>query len=284
MLKKLYPHKILWLASYPKSGNTWFRAFLSALMNNGKVVINKLDTDGVFSSRDTFDFVTDVDSIDLYDEEAKAMVADVYRYLAETNDTLKIIKTHDAFVSDKDGVDIFPADVTHCAFYFIRNPLDVVGSFANHMRLGIEESVAIMCDKTATLATQKNNLNKNKQFRVIMGDWSTNVLSWTSGLPFPVHVIRYEDMLSNPFKTFSKAVCLAKFNFSPEEIQKAIDASSFDQLKKQETQFGFVEKLAKDVQFFRSGTMGNWEKELTPAQIDKIRQTHSEVMSQYGYF
>ena len=283
MLKKLYPHKILWLASYPKSGNTWFRAFLSALMNDGEVAINKLDTDGVFSSRDTFDFATDVDSIDLYDDEAKLMVADVYRFIAHTNDSLKIIKTHDAFFTDKEGKAIFPADVTHCAFYFIRNPLDVVGSFANHMRLSIEESVDIMCDKNATLASQKNNLNKNKQFRINMGDWSTNVTSWTSGLPFPVHVIRYEDMLSHPFATFSKAVSLAKFSFPPEEIQKAIDASSFEQLKKQETQFGFIEKLTKDVQFFRSGTMGNWEKELTPAQIDRIIKAHGEVMSQYGY-
>ncbi len=283
MLKKLYPHKILWLASYPKSGNTWFRAFLSALMNDGEVAINKLETDGIISARETFDVVSDIDSMDLYDEEAKLMVNNIYTHIAQSSDSLRIIKTHDAYLTEKNGTSIFPSEVTHCAFYFIRNPLDVAGSLASHMRLSIEECVNIMCDNNATLATQKNNLNKNKQFRVNMGDWSTNVTSWTNGVPFPVHVIRYEDMLSNPFETFSKAVSQAKFNYSPEEISRAIKATSFDQLKKQETQFGFVEKLTRDVQFFRSGTMGNWEKELSPVQITKIMQTHGDVMSQYGY-
>ncbi len=284
MVKKLYPHKILWLASYPKSGNTWFRAFLSALMNDGVVAINKLDTDGIISARETFDFMSDIDSMDLYDDEAKLMVRDIYSNLADSSDSLRIIKTHDAYLTDKEGNSIFPVEATHCAFYFIRNPLDVVGSLASHMRLSIEECVHIICDKNATLATQNNNLNKNKQFRINMCDWSTNVTTWTHALAFPVYVIRYEDMLSNPFETFSRAVSQAKFNFTPEEISRAIKASSFEQLKRQETQFGFVEKLRKDVQFFRSGTMGNWDKELTPVQIDKIRQTHGEVMNQYGYF
>jgi hypothetical protein len=283
MSKQQFPNKILWLASYPKSGNTWFRAFLSALMNDGEIEINKMKTNGIFSSREIFDFVTDTNSRDMYDEEAKLMIADVFRHVAAEKDELSIIKVHDSFGHDTEGKNIIPEDVTQCAVYFIRNPLDIAGSLANHNHSSVEEAVKMLNDKEACLSKQMNNLNRHNQFRQYLSDWSSHVNSWLSCPAFPVHVVRYEDMLCDTFNTFSKILHDIGWQYGPEQILKAIDATSFDKLSRQETEKGFTEKNVKSEKFFRSGTMRNWEKELSNDQINKIIAMHKATMGSYGY-
>ena len=214
MPRAQFPHKILWLASYPKSGNTWFRAFLTALLNDGHVDINNMDSDGIFSSRYTFDLVSEIESRDLYDEEAKLMVADVYRQLAADREALTIVKVHDAFEADTEGQDLIPGDATHCAIYFIRNPLDIVGSLANHMHFSMDEAVQMLGDKAACMAPQAGNLNKNMQFTQHLSDWAGHVNSWTIKPSFPVCVIRYEDMLVDTFATFSGALSFIGWKYT----------------------------------------------------------------------
>jgi len=283
MAKQQFPHKILWLASYPKSGNTWFRAFLSALMNEGEVEINNLKTDGIFSARNTFDFVTEISSRDLYDDEAKLMIADVYRNIALEKDSLSIIKVHDLFGQDTNGENIIPEDVTQCAIYFIRNPLDIAGSLANHNHSSIEVAIDMLNNGGAYLAQQKGNLNKNIQFRQYLSDWSSHITSWTKKPSFPVYVVRYEDMLADTFGTFSKILNNIGWEYTPEQILNAVNTSSFEQLRKQETEKGFLEKYAKSTKFFRAGTMNNWEKELNTEQVNRIILMHSEIMLKYNY-
>jgi hypothetical protein len=283
MSRQLFPHQILWLASYPKSGNTWFRAFLTALMTEGGVEINKLKTDGIFSDRFIFDYCADIESRDLYDRESRVMIAEVYRYLASERSKLSIIKIHDALTVDPEGNSIVPADVTRCAIYFIRNPLDIPGSLANHNSTTIQESVNVLNNKNARLLSQTGNLNRYPQFRQYLFDWSSHVNSWTINPPFPVCVIRYEDMLSDTFGTFQKILQFVGMEYTPEQINKAIEASSFEALKKQETEGGFREKPIKSNSFFRSGKNGNWEKELNSEQIQSILAMHKEVMERYNY-
>lgn len=283
MLKQQFPNKILWLASYPKSGNTWFRALLTGLMNDGKVEINDLDTDGIFSGRKVFDWVADIDSSDLYDTEAKMMMADVYRNIALETDQLSILKVHDAFETDAEGNNIIPEDVTYCAIYLIRNPLDIAGSFANHNHSDIQVAVDVLNNRDACLARQAGNLNIGNQFRQNLSDWSGHVKSWTEKPAFPVCVIRYEDMLANTFETFSRALAFIGWEYEAVQVRKAINAASFDALKMQEAGKGFREKMRASPEFFRSGTKGNWEKELNTAQIEEIKAKHKEVMNKYGY-
>jgi Sulfotransferase domain len=283
MSGQAFPHKILWLASYPKSGNTWFRAFLTALMNEGELEINKLITEGIFSARETFDLVSDITSRDLYDDEAKRMVADVYRHVAAEKNSLSVIKVHDAFESDASGKHIVPEDVTHRAIYFIRNPLDVAGSLASHLHISIQAAVDMLNNNKAYLAPQPGNLNRNNQFRQHLSDWSTHVNSWTLIPTFPVVAIRYEDMLTNTFETFKKALEFIGWHYSDDQIQNAISATRFEVLSRQEKEKGFSEKSTKSAAFFRSGTMKNWEKELTTEQIEQISITHKDVMRTYQY-
>jgi len=280
--KQLFPHKILWLASYPKSGNTWFRAFLTALMNNGEVDINDMRSDGIFSSRDTFDLVTDIDSRDLYDDEGKLIVADVYRYIAAERNSLSIIKVHDAFGPDPEGKNLIPEDITHCAVYFIRNPLDIAGSLANHMQFSIQEAVDMLNDSSACMVAQSGNLNRSMQFPQHLSDWSSHVNSWTLKPKFPVLVIRYEDMLDNAFEVFERTLDFIGWQCTSDEILRAISAASFEKLHHQETQKGFKENI-KANQFFRSGKKGNWEKELSKKHIMQIKSKHKNILEKYKY-
>lgn len=283
MAKDIIPNKILWLASYPKSGNTWFRAFLTALLNEGEVEINDMDTDGILSARGVFDVISDIDSRYLYDEEVKTLLPEVYRAKAAAWSQLSIVKVHDAFVYNNEGQPIMPEDVTHAAIYIIRNPLDVVASFANHNNSTIDEAITLMNNPKGKLAAQKGNLNINNQFTQLMYDWSGHVQSWMDKPAFPVHFVRYEDMLAAPLQTFGDVIEKVGWQYSKDAIRAAIDATQFSKLKKQESEKGFQEKNAASKQFFRQGRSGNWKNELTEIQANAIIEKHEAVMKQFNY-
>lgn len=276
--------KIVWLASYPKSGNTWFRAFLTALLNDGDLDINQMKTDGIFSSRFIFDNSTDLDSTDLYDEEVKNMLPDVFCDMAQWYLKKNLfIKIHDAYTLNIQNNPIVPTEPTRCALYFIRNPLDVVASFANHNNGTLDEAIHIMNKPKGSLARQKGNFNVNNQFNQLMLSWSGHVESWTNDLPFPVLVLRYEDMLADGLATFTKAVEFMGIEVQPGQVEKAIIASNFEKLKEKEQEKGFGEKNVKSESFFRKGKSGGWKEELNAEQIQSIITNHKSVMEKYGY-
>ncbi len=278
------PKKIVWLASYPKSGNTWFRAFLTALLGDGDLNINEMKTDGIFSSRAIFDNCTDMDSTELYDKEVKNLLPEVFRHQAELYKKDKLfVKIHDAYTLNSNGVPIVPEEPTFCALYFIRNPLDVVGSFANHNGSTLDEAITLMNNPRGTLAKQPKNRNVNNQFAQLMLSWSGHASSWIAALPFPVLVIRYEDMLADTFNTFSRAVEFMKIDVPASQIERAIEETKFEKLQKLENETGFQEKNRRSEKFFRKGVAGNWIDELSPEQIKLIIDNHADIMKQYNY-
>jgi len=123
--------KVVWMASYPKSGNTWFRCFFMALLQ-AKVNLNDLNTGGIFSARDFYDEVYDIDTRLLTDKELKAVAAKAMTFYVSRLKKLAFIKTHYAYVNAPNRKPIFPTEVSHRVIYFVRNPLDVVASFAKN--------------------------------------------------------------------------------------------------------------------------------------------------------
>ena len=107
-------------------------------------------------------------------------------------------------------------------------------------------------------------------------------MSWLSS-GMKVHIVRYEDMISFPAETFSKALKFLNLNFSEEQVRNAIVETSFETLKKSEEQFGFKEKIQSCDTFFRQGKAGTWRAFLTELQIKKIAGDHREVMERFGY-
>jgi len=275
--------KIVWMTSYPKSGNTWFRCFISALFT-GEIDLAKLKSDGIFSARQIFDVITGIDSRLLTDDEAYHTIADVYREHAKNSNQLLFVKVHDAYLYNSSKEPIFPSDVSHKVIYLVRNPLDVVGSFAHHNASTIDKTIDLMNKPKAYIAGNKDGLNNNIQFRQLMYDWSNHVKSWVEQKNIDVILVRYEDMLYDTYNTFSRIVEELEISASKTAINKAIKKSSFKQLQSQEKKKGFKEKNIKADNFFRSGKTNQYLNELTPEQIDKIYSFHKKQMNALGYF
>lgn len=274
---------IVWLASYPKSGNTWFRAFLTALLNEGEIDINNLGSHGIFSARLTFDNETDLDSTFLYDEETKNLMPEVYTSVSRATNKLHFCKIHDALSRNSKGDFIVPLAATRRVLYFVRNPLDVCISLAAHLGITIDRAIRFMNEENSSISPQTGNLNTNEQLKQHLRSWSGHIQSWTEENSFNSYVIRYEDMLSEPLMTFSGAVAAMGLHYSEAEIARAIDASSFNKLKQQEEQKRFKETPVANASFFRSGKSGGWKSVLCDDQVQSVISAQQLYMERYHY-
>ena len=125
---------IFWLASYPKSGNTWFRIFLTNLLREAcaPADINDLKESPYASARAMFDEFTGIEASDLCADEIDRLRPELYRYLADHAEGPFFMKIHDAYTLVADNQPLIPTAASTGALYFIRNPLDVAVSFAHH--------------------------------------------------------------------------------------------------------------------------------------------------------
>lgn len=275
---------ITWLASYPKSGNTWFRSFFSALRDEGKVNINHLKTDGNFSNKAILENILELDADILTEEQAISFRRILYTYLSENTKNRLLVKIHDAFsFSPFDLLPLVPEKVTHSSIYIVRNPLDVAISFANHYNTSIEGTILEYINMPNSKII-KNNEFSHPQFPYMLGTWNNHVESWLTLPTFPVHVVRYEDLKSDPFTTFKNALKAVSYPATDSEILQAIEATQFEKLKEQEEQFGFKEKSIFARSFFTTGLSGNWKKVLSKEQITTIKRINEPMMRQFGYW
>ena len=246
--------------------------------------INEFKTDGIFSSRFIFNELTDLDSTELYDDEIKIAQPDVYKFLTGlVKKSHHFIKIHDAYSFNTLDQPIVPTAPTLCAIYIMGNPLDIAASLASHINRNIEQAIELLNNPFGTLGSKKNNINTGRQLNQLMYNWTGHVNSWTAKLPFPVLVIRYEDMLADALNTFSKATQFMGVNKTNNEIRQAIDACNFDKLKQKEEKGGFKETLHKEQSFFRQGKAGNFINELSPEQIASIIEINKNSMEKHGY-
>ena len=273
---------ILWLASYPKSGNTWTRAFLHNLFGllEGKDIeydINKINefTTWDISARAYMRHMNEVPSADNKPLIAAARPKVQADIVART-EGLAIVKTHHALVEDR-GHPVINFQVTSGAVYVVRNPLDVAISFAHHMNKDIDTAIEHMAaENYETPVTEKSVYE-------IYGSWSQHVESWTRRPHRAIHVMRYEDMLAEPQKTFGKLARFLLLSPTPEQLDSAIERASFKRLQEQEAAHGFREKPEKAKNFFREGRAGQWREQLTRRQIRKIVKTHRKQMAKFDY-
>lgn len=271
---------IVWLASYPKSGNTWIRLFLANYIAN---------SDHAVSINELFRFGTG-DALALHYKAVSGGFADttaiepvvqlrpkVLRGIVSNNADINLVKTHSR-CGVAWGVDLIPPQYTRSAIYVMRNPLDMVLSYARHYDMTHEQATEAVCHSDNALAPDASNV---VQF---LGSWSDHVAGWTSKSSYPVLVLRYEDLLSQPDKEFTKVVEHFGMTVEPDRLRRAILHASFDQLQKQEQQQGFIERSLKDKAFFGKGQAGVWRDELDPVLVKRIKQSNKRVMKQYGYW
>lgn len=273
---------IYWLASYPKSGNTWFRSFLYNLQQNGDVPadINELQTGSIASGRGWLDEVLGFDTAELRADEVDRLRPAVYRWSMQDKQP-GYHKIHDAYTTTADGEPLISREGTRGALYIIRNPLDLVSSLANHNQSTVNEAINTMSNLSYSLSGSRKGLPNQVRQRLL--SWSEHVLSWVDVPELNCLVIRYEDMLAEPVRTFTKAAEFLQLPTDSTRIAKAIRFSDFKVLSQQESTKGFQERPPKVNQFFRRGHSGGWREELSPEQVKFVLSNHAGVMQRFGY-
>jgi aryl sulfotransferase len=276
--------KIDWLASYPKSGNTWMRLLLANYYSETDEPhdINKPGvTNGIASSRFLFDNHLGINSTDLTDDEAMQLLPDLFLQMTQASDRRHWMKVHDAQAMLSEGHWLFPPESSGSIIYLIRNPLDVAVSRAFHDGHGdMEKAVTSLCDPEATISGRSKS-----QLRQILGDWSHHVKSWVDQNAIPVLVVRYEDMLADTGQEFCRVLAFARGEelIDHERVKRAVHNTSFETLQAAEAKSGFREITSRQERFFRKGKAGDWKNHLTDAQAARINHVHKEMMSRFDY-
>lgn len=272
--------KIVWLASYPKSGNTWMRTFLHNLMRNPEEAydinqINQLSTgDSVIT---WYMRVLQKPHTEWTREDVAGARFEVQRIITQSFRDNVFVKTHNAMIEFL-GQPLIHMEWTAGAIYIVRNPLDVCISLADHYGVSIDEAI------TAMASTQNATVGSDKIVYEIHTSWSLHAQSWTQRAHPGLHVVRYEDMLHTPMAAFGGVCQFLQLKPPRARLEHAIKLSSFDNLKKQEKEKGFRERSHNSESFFRVGKSGQWRDVLTPQQVDRVIESHKEQMQRFRYW
>ena len=272
---------IVWLASYPKSGNTWLRAVLTNYLHDGggPASINALIGSSIASKREQFDRHIGLPSSDLTANEILRLRPLFHELLAATLPRPTFVKVHEACLQTTAGP-LFPRTATVGVIYLVRNPCDVAVSFAHHQQRSIGRTVAEMNSPATSLAAGSRRIAPMLPQPLLT--WSGHVTSWLDA-DLPVLPVRYEDMLADPPAAFGAIVRFAGLEWNPARLAQAIDHARFDRLRAQEERAGFREKQQTSPSFFRAGASGGWRSVLTPEQVHALVDAHAPVMERFGY-
>ena len=277
--------RLFWLASYPKSGNTWFRAFLRNLQS-GKAEpasINDLGSTSVAAGRAWMDELLGFDSADLAPAETEKLRPAIDRFVNSELERPVYRKIHDAFHRTDAGDWLIDPEASCGTLYLIRNPLDVAISYAHHAAGSIDEAIASMADPEHRLARAEGGTGAKAQVEQRLLTWSDHVTSWIDQKRIPVMVLRYEDMSTKGADAFAAAARFLGFCAEREAIERAVEFSSFATLRRQEENEPFRERAQASASFFRKGAVGDWQTGLTGSQVERIVATHRQVMERFGY-
>lgn len=273
-----------WLASYPKSGNTWLRLALSSVQNDG-AAIDFTDQNSfahITANRRLFDSLLGVESSDLTQEEIQCLRPRTYEIQAAEGKEPIFNKVHDAWHLTPAGEPLFPPAVTLGSLYILRDPRDVAVSFAAHQNSTIDDVIGQMGDPSALLSRQTKQLRD--QLPQFLGSWSFHVTGWlTAGGARPPLLIQYESMLADPRATLRRVLTYLEWDPPQAVIDRAVAATAFGALRAAEEANGFREKPSAANRFFRRGIAGGWRDSLTDAQRARIEADHGDVMRRFGY-
>ena len=255
---------IIWIASYPKSGNTWVRALIAHYF---------------FSKDEKFDFellknIPNFNVSDFISEKTPLKSnSDVIKNWLPTQNFINkkfkrnlLFKTHNACI-EKDGNKFTNGEVSAGCIYIVRDPRNVITSYKNFENQTYKKVAKNMFSSDGYLSSNESTF---KKFGIkgieIISSWAENYNSWVHNkYDIPVCLIKYEDLCNNPFEEFKKIFeFLKKINkekenqLDNERLKNTIEETNFENLKTLEKMEGFIEKQKRRVIFFNQGKKNNW--------------------------
>ena len=277
---------IIWIASYPKCGNTWVRSLLSAyyFSKDGEFNFDLLKNIKQFPSIDFFQ--KKIDSI----EEASANWIPIQKKIKETK-KVYFLKTHNVFGSYK-GNNFTSPEYTLGVINIVRDPRNVITSLMNHFSIKEEEAFKLISNENRNL--RDRNDQDNYATYSFISSWNNNYNSWKFTKNINKILIKYEDLENDIEKSFTKIIeftnkIMRKDNkINIKKLKKSIETTKFDLLKKKEEKEGFNEAIyssdnGKTNSFFNLGKNNDYKKLLKKETVQSIEDIFEKEMKELGY-
>ena len=281
--------KILWIASYPKSGNTLVRSIISSLIysEDGIFDFPILENLKQFDINFYFEFIKEFNQED-YKNLNRLEVVSKYWALAQRRSFKKenryIFKTHAANLMFK-NLKYTDENRALGLIYIVRDPRDVTVSYSKFRRKSIDSTINLIKNKNAV------SYNSQNEILVPLSSWDVHIESW-SLLKVPKYIVRYEDIINNRKKFIKELIYFLQnklninFMVNDEKISNILKTTSFDHLQKKESQTGyyaFNHIKDKKWKFFRKGVAGQWKKDLSSQQVSEINNSFHSTMKKFAY-
>lgn len=265
-------NKIVWLASYPKAGSTWVRLFLDAYFLDS-VDINDIATSfsDVRASNLTYDVVgQDIAKQLPYRNEELEHTLEAHNKI-DVNIPL-FIKTHSGNYL-LDGYEAIPAQLTQSVIYLVRDPKDVLPSFANHTGKSIDDTLKVMRKKQMCMEDPG-------VLQTCLSSWDRHVTSYLDTDKFPVCVVKYEELRADPLKEFTRILKATGIEPDVKQIKRAIKLTDLSRLQSLEKSTGFKEASKHQ----EAGFFGKQKSKLTLQQLNKVTASFKGIIRRLDYF
>ena len=282
---------IIWLASYPKSGNTYLRAFLSAYYysKSGEFDFSLIENIKQFPDKQFFN-----KKIESAIEASREWIPAQKKIIVDKK--IRFLKTHSC-LGDYKGNVFTSFETSLGAVYIVRDPRNVFTSIKNHFSYDNEKAMEMILDKKSYLMAKDGGGFSSYSY---ISSWGQNYVSWLKYNKFRRLFIRYEDLLENKYETFRDIIVFINTltnrieGVDKSKLLKAIDSTNFDVLKNKETKVSLGEtdsgfenwrnfhKENKNY-FFNLGPKNNWEKMLNESLKKKIEDNFENEMKALKY-
>ena len=277
---------IIWIASYPKSGNTWVRSFVTAyyFCENGIFDINKLNLIQDYPNKQFFKETVKKGEIHKHWDSSQKDICN--------EKEVKFLKTHNSLITAF-GNEFTKPEYSLGVIHVIRDPRNIITSLKNHHDFDTyEKALTFMQDKNKILEDYPHLKNYAKTN--IINSWRINYQSWMFNKNFRRLTIRYEDMIENPQQTFEKLVVFIntlmrfKDKIDSKKLSNAIETTNFKSLQDIENQGKFSENVysLKDnrkIKFFYQGPKNDWKKNLDESMIKKMNEFYIKDLKFFKY-
>ena len=277
---------IIWIASYPKSGNTWIRSFLTAyyFCENGIFDINKLNYIQDYPNKQFFkNEVKEGEIHKHWDKSQKAIV---------NEKKIKFLKTHNSLITAF-GNDFTSPKYSLGVIYIIRDPRNVITSVKNHNDFETYDKALEFMQNENTIISDYKYLNNHAKTNII-NSWRINYQSWLSNNRYRRMMIKYEDLIKNPKQTlrdlivFVNTICRFNNGIDVKKLENAIQSTTFEKLQNLEDTGKFSESVYSDknekkIKFFYLGPKNNWKDRLNKDLIKKMNTYYKKDLERLGY-
>ena len=276
---------IIWIASYPKSGNTYLRSFISSYY---------------FSKKGKFNFellmnILQFPSVKFAKKNLNSEIEASNNWIYNQNqffsgDNVHFIKTHNSLDQYK-GYSFTTKNLTLGGIYIVRDPRNIITSMTHHYSLTYEQAYKKLIDENATLL-EKSRDGDYSNF-TFLGSWSSHFKSWKNSKDFKILFVKYEDLENNKYDTFKKIVQFIndlkndKSSLNEKKFLNSVNSTNFSNLRNKEEIDGFDEsvnsKSGERKRFFNLGFNNRWQKILPKNILTKINNNLQSDLNDLGY-